>query len=114
MEQLNRVELRGNVGIVHLNTAGDRKVIRFSLATNIRYLASDGSSIVDTTWHSVSAWEGDGMPDFNLIRKGIGLHVIGRIRNGKYTAQDGSEKYSSEVIASLIEFTEDPMTAQCA
>ena len=114
MEQLNKAELMGNVGIVHINTVGDRRVIRFSLATNLEYRASDGSTLMETTWHSVSAWEGNGMPDFDLIRKGIPLRVVGRIKNGKYTAQDGTEKYSSEIIASIIEFPEESLTAQSA
>ena len=50
MEQINKVELRGNVGMVYLNKAGGRRAIRISLATNVGYHASDGSPVIETTW----------------------------------------------------------------
>ena len=44
MEQLNRIELRGNVGNVRLSNVGESLVARFSLATNFMYnTGSDGT-----------------------------------------------------------------------
>ena len=34
MEQLNKIELKGNVGNVRISDVGENKVARFSLATN--------------------------------------------------------------------------------
>ena len=90
MEQINKVELRGNVGMVYLNKAGGRRAIRISLATNVGYHASDGSPVIETTWHNINAWEGKGMPDFDQIQKGTGLHVWGRIRSTRAQSSSGS------------------------
>ena len=68
---INRVELRGNVGSEpRINEVGESKVIRFSLATNETFKDRNGVLKEETTWHSVSAWAGRGMPDFNEIKKG--------------------------------------------
>lgn len=114
MQQLNKVQLCGNVGNnIYLNTVGARRVIRFSLATNIGYRASDGTSLTETTWHSVTAWEDEGeLPDLSLIQKGMPLEVTGRIRNSKYTGSDGVEHYSYEIIASKITLLDEALTPQ--
>ena len=43
MEQINRIELRGNVGNVKLQNVGNSEVIRFSLATNYAFKGKDGN-----------------------------------------------------------------------
>jgi single-strand DNA-binding protein len=103
MEQMNKAELVGNVGLVFPSKSADSKNIRFTMATNLIFRAEDGSQLTDTTWHTITAWEGDGMPDFGLIQKGTPVHVCGRTRNSKYTAADGTEKYSSDIVANRIE-----------
>ena len=103
MEQLNRIELRGNVGNAYLNSAGESRMVRFSLATNYVYKSRDGQGVIETTWHNVVAWEGRGMPDFSKIQKGECVHVLGRLRTSRYTTADGTEKQVYEVIASRVE-----------
>ena len=73
MEQLNRIELRGNVGNIRISAAGSGQVARMSLATNFMYKNRDGEAVVETTWHNIVAWSGKGMPDFNRIGKGTPL-----------------------------------------
>ena len=102
MEQLNRIELRGKVGNVRISEAGNGHVARFSLATNYMYKGKEGEGIVETTWHNVVAWESKAIPDLKIIEKGCPLYVCGRIRSSKYTASDGTEKQSFEVIAGRI------------
>ena len=106
MEQINKAELLGNVGLVFPAKNSEQHFIRFTLATNLPYYADDGSSITETTWHTISARDASGMPDFNKILKGVCLHVWGRIRNSKYTANDGTDKYSSDIVANRIEIVE--------
>ena len=103
MEQINKIELRGIVGNARVQVVGDKKVIRFSLATEYAYKDRNGEPVIDTTWHNVSAWEGKGMPDLDTITKGSAVHVIGRMRYSKYTGSDGTEKQSFEVSAYWIE-----------
>ncbi len=112
MEQLNRIELKGNVGNVRLSTVGENQVARFSLATNFIYKGKEGDAVIETTWHNVVAWNGRGMPDLTKIEKGQPLYVCGRLRSSKFTGSDGTEKQIYEVIASKIAF-EDPNPMQC-
>lgn len=112
MEQLNRIELKGNVGNVRLSNVGDSLVAKFSLATNFMYKGREGDAVVETTWHNIVAWNGRSMPDLRKIEKGMPLYVCGRLRSSKYTAQDGSEKQIYEVVANKIAF-EEPSPIQC-
>ena len=68
MEQINKIELRGNVGNVKLQTVGNNENIRFSVATNYAYKDKEGRPVIETTWHNVTAWNGKGMPDFEDYR----------------------------------------------
>lgn len=49
MEQLNRIELKGNVGNVKVQTVGDNEVARFSVATNYVFKGKDGQPVIETT-----------------------------------------------------------------
>lgn len=111
MEQLNRIELKGNVGNVRLSNVGDSIVANFSLATNFMYKGREGDAVVETTWHNVVAWSGKGMPDLRKIEKGLPLYVCGRLRSSRYTSNDGVEKQVYEVVANKIAF-EDPSPVQ--
>ena len=112
MEQLNKIELKGNVGNVRISDVGENKVARFSLATNFIYKGREGDAVLETTWHNIVAWSGRGMPDLTKIEKGAPLYVSGRVRTSKFTGSDGTEKQVYEVVANKITF-EDPSPMQC-
>ena len=106
MEHLNSVTLRGYVGNVRIMDVQDRKVANFSVATNFAFKNSNGEAVIETTWHSVVAWSGKGMPDFRKINKGSCVYVTGRLRSQKYTLSDGTERQAYEVIASRLSILE--------
>ena len=104
---LNRIELRGNVGHdARVVKVGDNTVARFNIATNETYKDRSGVLKEETTWHSVTAWNGRGMPDFTAIRKGVCVPVVGRVRQNRYTTADGEEKAFYEVLASRVSIEE--------
>lgn len=102
MEQLNRVELRGNVGSIRIQRIGDNNVANFSLATNLAYKSNDGYPIIETTWHNVTAWEGKSTP-LDGLTKGCKVHIIGRIRKQRYIGADGIERSSTEIVAQSLQ-----------
>lgn len=106
MEQINRIELKGNVGNIRIKTVGDNTVANFSLATNYLYTGKNGEGVVETTWFNVVAWGGKGMPDFKNITKGMPLHVTGRMRTAKFNGNDGEEKTIYEVVANRVSTVE--------
>ena len=100
-EFLNRVELRGRVGHdPKVFDVGDAQVARFSVATNEAFRGKNGE---ETTWHNITAWAGRNIMEFRDIRKGGFVSLVGRMRNRRFTANDGSERNVTEVVASRLE-----------
>ena len=113
MEQLNRLEIRGNVGNVNILKVGETRVAHFSVATNFAYKGRNGEPVIETTWHNVTAWEGvKGISSLDVIQKGIPVYVTGRLRSQKYTSSDGIERTSMEVIANSVEAIDENISAQ--
>ncbi len=107
MEDINRIELQDQVGHdARIVKVGETTVARFSLATTEIYKDRDGLTRAETTWHSVTAWQGKNMPDFKSITKGCTAQVVGRLRQRRYTAIDGEEKIFYEVLAGSIDIVE--------
>ncbi len=106
-EQINRIELKGNVGSVRFSETATGRMARFSLATNYLFKNKDGEAGVETTWHNVVAWEGKYVQNIDRIVKGCSLHLTGRLRSTRYTGQDGNERQSYEVVVQKLAFSED-------
>ena len=103
MEQLNRIEIRGIVGSVYVKDFRNAKVANFSVATSYAYRSHDDTPVIETTWHRVVAWQGEGICDLTQLRKGTAVHVTGRLRLQKYTGSDGIEKAFCEIVANKVE-----------
>ena len=113
MEQLNRIEIRGNVGNVNILKVGETRVAHFSVATNFAYKGRNGEPVIETTWHNVTAWEGTkGIVPLDSIQKGFPVYVSGRLRSQKYTSNDGVERTSMELIANVVETLDGNISAQ--
>lgn len=108
MEQINRIEIRGNIGFLRINEFEDnQQMASFSVVTNYIYKGRDGSGVVETMWFNVVAWKKpQSLQDFSLLKKGAPVHVVGRMRDREYTANDGTVKHVTEVVASKVELVE--------
>lgn len=103
MEYINRIELQGEVGTVRLCEVAGTHVVNFSLATELVVRkAINTNPLCETTWHNVVAWNGKDVCKLSSIVKGAKVHVVGRIRNTRYTAADGTERVFTEVVASEV------------
>ena len=102
MEQINRIELRGHVGSVNTQTYPQGKVSHFTVATDYAYKDRNGTPVIETTWHNVSAWEGRDICSMDRLQKGSKVYVTGRIKTQKYTDGEGRDRYFYDVIASRI------------
>jgi len=112
MEQLNKIELRGNIGFVRTQRVENSTVCHFTVATNYVYKDRNGEPVIETTWHNVTVWEGRAITDVSQIIRGAKVSVIGRIKSQHYTDADGQERYVYEVQASKVSIIEsdDQMT----
>lgn len=105
---LNRVELRGRVGQdPKVLAIGESKLARFSVATSEIYKDRNGELKEETTWHNVAAWQGRGIENFDNIRRGAMVSVVGRIRVTKYTTSEGDERVYTEVLANRLNLVEN-------
>ena len=102
MEQKNQVIIRGIVGNARVQDIGNTQTIRFSVATDYCFKDKSGGMVCETTWHQVTAFKNDRMPDFSTITKGTGIEVEGRLRNIRYTDNLGNEKTMTEILATDI------------
>ena len=107
MEQLNRIELRGNVGSIKVQVYNGRKVAKLTVATNYAYRGAEGEPVIETTWHNVTAWENKGIVDLDRIEKGSKVYVNGRLRAQKFTGSDGIERTNYEVQAARVVLIDD-------
>jgi len=107
MEFLNKVEIRGIVGQVHITKVADTETAQISVITEDVSQSKDGCAVVNCTWFSVRAWKGPGIVDLQKIEKGSRVHIIGRSRCQRYVGTDGCEKTCYEVIASTVELVEE-------
>ena len=73
MEQLNSVTLRGIIGNARIQNIGDTEMARFSVATDHAFKNRSGEAVIETTWHQVTAFKSDRMPDFSALVKGAGV-----------------------------------------
>jgi single-strand DNA-binding protein len=94
MAGLNKVMLIGNVGgDPEIRTlASGSKVANFSLATSESYTDRSGQKQTQTEWHRIEMWDGLAGIAEQYVRKGDSLFVEGKIRNEKWTDQNGVEK----------------------
>lgn len=107
MEHLNKVELVGTVGMVSRGEIGEIRTADFSLVTNYLSRTASGQAVIETTWHHVVCCEGKDVCPVTKIERGVHLHVIGRIRNRRYTTETGEERTTSEILATKVEVVEE-------
>lgn len=97
---VNKAILVGRVGSdpVVRETRGGDKVCNVSLATNSGYGEKE-----KTDWHRVTFFGKLADTVKEYVVKGQELYIEGRISYGKYTDKDGIEKYSTDIIANLMQ-----------
>ena len=103
MQFINRIEIQGVAGVVnrHPMTSGGPNVLRFSVCTDYVFQSKDGAVVIDTTWHSVTATELNA-GELDWLQKGAKVHVVGRMRNVRYTDATGAERSFCEVVAKSV------------
>lgn len=100
---INRIELLGRVGSVRINEINGKKVANFSLATEVFIKKASGQILCETTWHNITSWEGNMIADFSRLQKGSLVKVQGRLRNTRYTGDDGIERTYPEILAHTMD-----------
>jgi single-strand DNA-binding protein len=101
---MNKVCLIGNLTKdVELQTTKDGvSVAKFTIAVNRPYENDKGEH--DTDFLQVVAWRGLADNVAKYVKKGNKVGVSGEIRTGSYESKEGEKKYTTEILASDVEF----------
>jgi single-strand DNA-binding protein len=102
MASVNKVILVGNLGAdpeVRYLPSGDA-VANIRLATTDRYKDKTSGEMKESTeWHRVSFFGRLAEIVNEYLKKGSSVYIEGRIRTRKWQAQDGTDRYSTEIVA---------------
>ncbi|VAW27770.1 Single-stranded DNA-binding protein [hydrothermal vent metagenome] len=100
----NSVNLIGHLGNdPEMKTFGEnRRMARFSIATNDYYNDSEGKRVTETQWHNIVAWGKTAEVAEKLLNKGREAAIQGKLVNRSYDDKEGNKHYITEVIANEI------------
>ncbi len=105
---LNKVQLIGRLGkkpeVNYIQP--DVPVARFSVATSESYKNKAGERVDTTEWHNIVAWRNTAKFAENYLDKGMLVYIEGKLQTRKWDAQDGTTKYSTEIITDQIKILE--------
>lgn len=97
---LNKVMLIGRAGKdAEVRTTSDSKVALFTLATTEKYRDRNGEVKENTEWHNIVIWGKLADVAEKYVTKGTQLYIEGKLKTEKYTANDGTDRYTTKVYA---------------
>lgn len=106
MASVNKVIIMGNCGRdpeVRYLPSG-QAVANVSIATTSRRKdKSSGEVIEDTQWHRVTFYERLAEIAGEFLKKGKPVYIEGRLKYGKYTDKDGTEKNTCDIVATEMQ-----------
>jgi single-strand DNA-binding protein len=104
MASLNKVILVGNLGRDPelKSTPSGSKVLEVSIATTERFTDRNNEQQEQTDWHRIVMWNQKAEYIARNTRKGSTIYVEGKLRYRKYTAQDGGERFITEILADTV------------
>ncbi|MBN3760980.1 single-stranded DNA-binding protein [Burkholderia sp. Ac-20365] len=106
MASVNKVILVGNLGAdpeVRYLPSGDA-VANIRLATTDRYKDKQSGEFKESVeWHRVNFFGRLAEIVSEYLKKGSSVYIEGRIRTRKYQAQDGTDRYSTEIVADQMQ-----------
>ena len=96
----NSVRLVGNLGMDPEVKSFDnnKKLARFSLATNESYKNDKGEKVTETQWHNLILWGNQAKFAADYLKKGDEVAIEGKLSNRNYTDKDGNKRYVSEIV----------------
>jgi len=100
----NSVNLIGRLGNdPEMRTVGnDRRMARFSIATNDYYYDKKGARVEETIWHNVVAWGKTADVAEKILSKGREAAIQGKLVTRSYEDKDGNKQFITEVVANEI------------
>ena len=108
MNNLNSVLIEGNMVKDPLirSTPKGAQVCNFSIASN-RYYRQDSNLEQETGFFDIEAWGKLAEACISKGRKGRGVRVVGRLKQGRWTGEDGKNHSKVSIVAEHVEYRAD-------
>lgn len=106
MSGVNKVILVGRLGAdpeVKTVSSG-QTVCRLSVATSENWTDRDGQRQERTEWHRIVVWGRMAEVCGQHLSKGRQLYLEGRLQTRSWEDQQGQKKYTTEIVASTVQF----------
>lgn len=106
MASFNKVMIMGNLGAKPelRSTKSGTSVTSLRVATNESYTDGDGQRHDKTEWHTVAVWGKAAENCEKYLDKGRTVLVEGRLQTREWEDSDGNKRYSTEIVASSVQF----------
>jgi single-strand DNA-binding protein len=113
MASLNKVLILGNLGAdpEMRTTGGGQVVATLSVATNERWTDASGMKQERTEWHKVVVWGRQAEFCGQYLQKGSTVLIEGRIQTRSWDDKDGQKRYSTEIVANMLQLVSTSQTA---
>jgi len=106
MAGVNKVIVVGNLGndpeLRH--TPQGSAVATFSVATSESWMGKDGQKQERTEWHRIVVWAKLAELCAKYLSKGRQAYIEGRLQTRTWDDKDGNKRYTTEIVASTIQF----------
>lgn len=115
MSGVNKVILIGRLGrdpeIKYLPSGG--AVTNFSIATSESWKdKNSGQRQERTEWHNIVIFNKLAEIAGEYLRKGSMVYIEGSLRTRKWQTQDGSDRYTTEIVASVMQMLDGKVDPQ--
>lgn len=89
-------------------TPGGSPVCNFSLATTESWTDKSGQKQEKTEWHRIVVWGKLAELCNQYLAKGRQAFLEGRLQTRDWTDKDGNKRYTTEILASTVQFIGGP------
>ncbi len=106
---VNKVILIGRLGAKPeiRNTPGGAGVANFNIATNESWMDKNNQKQERTEWHRIVVWGKLAELCASYLDKGRQVYLEGRLQTRQWQDKDGATKYTTEVVATTVQFLGD-------
>jgi single-strand DNA-binding protein len=103
----NSVRLTGFLGSdPEVKTVGNnKKLVRFSIATDDSYKNDKGEKVAGTQWHYLVLWDKTAAIAEKYLHKGSEVTVGGKLTTRNYTDKEGIKRYITEIVVNELLMT---------
>ena len=88
-------------------TPSGKAVTNFSMATSEYWSDAGGERQERTEWHKIVLWGKVAEVAAKLLSKGKLVYIEGRLQSRSWDADDGSKRYTTEIVANQMQILSD-------